>query len=93
MMVSNRNLLYKGSIFRFHVCFGGCAYSHLPGIIILAMPLGLKKTMENMEGFRIVGPKNMGFFITPFNMKVRFTWQLYMGITTQSIHGTGIVTY
>ncbi len=24
MMVSNRNLLFQGSIFRFHVCFGGC---------------------------------------------------------------------
>ena len=23
MMVSNRNLLFQGSIFRFHVCFGG----------------------------------------------------------------------
>ncbi len=26
MMVSNRNLLFQGSIFRFHVCFGGCSY-------------------------------------------------------------------
>ena len=24
MMVSNRNLLFQGSMFRFHVCFGGC---------------------------------------------------------------------
>ncbi len=24
MMVSNRNLLFQGSILRFHVCFGGC---------------------------------------------------------------------
>ena len=24
MVVSNRNLLFQGSIFRFHVCFGGC---------------------------------------------------------------------
>ena len=24
MMVSNRNPLFQGSIFRFHVCFGGC---------------------------------------------------------------------
>ena len=24
MMVSNRNLIFQGSIFRFHVCFGGC---------------------------------------------------------------------
>ena len=24
MMVSNRNLLFQGSIFRFHVCFWGC---------------------------------------------------------------------
>ena len=24
MMVSNRNLLFQGSIFRLHVCFGGC---------------------------------------------------------------------
>ena len=24
MMVSNRNLLFQGPIFRFHVCFGGC---------------------------------------------------------------------
>ena len=24
MMVSNRNLFFQGSIFRFHVCFGGC---------------------------------------------------------------------
>ena len=24
MMVSNRNLLFQGSISRFHVCFGGC---------------------------------------------------------------------
>ena len=24
MMVSNRNLLFQGSIFRFHVCFGWC---------------------------------------------------------------------
>ncbi len=27
MMVSNRNLLFQGSIFRFHVCFGGCSWS------------------------------------------------------------------
>ena len=27
MMVSNRNLLFQGSIFRFHVCFGGCTLS------------------------------------------------------------------
>ena len=27
MMVSNRNLLFQGSIFRFHVCFGGCTHS------------------------------------------------------------------
>ncbi len=26
MMVSNRNLLFQGSIFRFHVCFGGCKW-------------------------------------------------------------------
>ena len=26
MMVSNRNLLFQGSIFRFHVCFGGCTF-------------------------------------------------------------------
>ena len=26
MMVSNRNLLFQGSIFRFHVCFGGCSW-------------------------------------------------------------------
>ena len=26
MMVSNRNLLFQGSIFRFHVCFGGCRW-------------------------------------------------------------------
>ena len=26
MMVSNKNLLFQGSIFRFHVCFGGCKY-------------------------------------------------------------------
>ena len=26
MMVSNRNLLFQGSIFRFHVCFGWCIY-------------------------------------------------------------------
>ena len=24
MVVSDRNLLFQGSIFRFHVCFGGC---------------------------------------------------------------------
>ena len=31
MMVSNRNLLFQGSIFRFHVCFGGCieVFHHL----------------------------------------------------------------
>ena len=29
MMVSNRNLLFQGSIFRFHVCFGGCKFNHL----------------------------------------------------------------
>ena len=29
MMVSNRNLLFQGSIFRFHVCFGG-VYNKLP---------------------------------------------------------------
>ena len=27
MMVSNRNLLFQGSIFRFHVCFWGCMCS------------------------------------------------------------------
>ena len=29
MMVSNRNLLFQGSIFRFHVCFGGCIFGCL----------------------------------------------------------------
>ena len=29
MMVSNRNLLFQGSIFRFHVCFGWCKYFQL----------------------------------------------------------------
>ena len=29
MMVSNRNLLFQGSIFRFHVCFGGCIPKNL----------------------------------------------------------------
>ena len=28
MMVSNRNLLFQGSIFRFHVCFGGCNFKY-----------------------------------------------------------------
>ena len=34
MMVSNRNLLFQGSIFRFHVCFGGCNFfvSQGPGV-------------------------------------------------------------
>ena len=36
MMVSNRNLLFQGSIFRFHVCFAGCKrdyyITHLGGI-------------------------------------------------------------
>ena len=26
IMVSNRNLLFQGTMFRFHVCFGGCIY-------------------------------------------------------------------
>ena len=26
MVVSNRNLLFQGSMFRFHVCFGGCTW-------------------------------------------------------------------
>ena len=30
MMVSNRNLLFQGSIFRFHVCFGGCISFFFP---------------------------------------------------------------
>ena len=30
MMVSNRNLLFQGSIFRFHVCFGGCIIFPVP---------------------------------------------------------------
>ena len=29
MMVSNRDLLFQGSIFRFHVCFGGCKWDIL----------------------------------------------------------------
>ena len=29
MMVSNRNLLFQGSIFRFHVCFGGSIFYKL----------------------------------------------------------------
>ncbi len=29
MMVSNRNLLFQGSIFRFHVCLGGCKFRNL----------------------------------------------------------------
>ncbi len=31
MMVSNRNLLFQGSIFRFHVCFGGCSWCEWKG--------------------------------------------------------------
>ena len=44
MMVSNRNLLFQGSIFRFHVCFGGCkgmnSYLNLTGLgcMILDLP-------------------------------------------------------
>ena len=30
MMVSNRNLIFQGSIFRFHVCFGGCIFYFHP---------------------------------------------------------------
>ena len=32
MVVSNRNLLFQGSIFRFHVCFGGCNSNIFGGI-------------------------------------------------------------
>ena len=35
MMVSNRNLLFQGSIFRFHVCFGGCKFSRGPNAVKL----------------------------------------------------------
>ncbi len=34
MMVSNRNLLFQGSIFRFHVCFGGCILYTIPGMAL-----------------------------------------------------------
>ena len=33
MMVSNRNLLFQGSIFRFHVCFGGCKFRNLQVVL------------------------------------------------------------
>ncbi len=35
MMVSNRNLLFQGSIFRFHVCFGECIYPKQPAFFFL----------------------------------------------------------
>ena len=55
MMVSNRNLLFQGSIFRFHVCFGGCNYRksdssdalRLEGIVNLGGP---KKGPKKISG-------------------------------------------
>ena len=40
-MVSNRNLLFQGSIFRFHVCFGGCIYLDPPFWCQISAPNGL----------------------------------------------------
>ena len=43
MMVSNRNLLFQGSIFRFHVCFGGCISCNTSPIVVPTLPRYLKK--------------------------------------------------
>ena len=40
MIVSNRNLLFQGSIFRFHVCFGWCTGSVSPGFGHLQSSIG-----------------------------------------------------
>ena len=37
MMVSNRNLLFQGSIFRFHVCFGGCKRNWFENFFVLVI--------------------------------------------------------
>ena len=65
MMVSNRNLLFQGSIFRFHVCFGGCTFdftlaegfqpSKVPNIFCLSefeALLGGKRHMARIEVHR-----------------------------------------
>ena len=51
MMVSNRNLLFQGSIFRFHVCFGGCISWGF---------LGLKK-IETIFSWKVL--TNFSFFL------------------------------
>ena len=51
MMVSNRNLLFQGSIFRFHVCFRRCKYViyHLVAGMILGPRAGL--LLQTFEEF------------------------------------------
>ncbi len=49
MMVFNRNLLFQGSIFRFHVCFGWCI------CLISRRIFGIFAHMVFQKAFKVVG--------------------------------------
>ena len=61
MMVSNRNLLFQGSIFRFHVCFGGCTtnqgfdlvfpYHPMSSCVACIRPMSLVSRFPNFSDF------------------------------------------
>ena len=73
MMVSNRNLLFQGSIFRFHVCFGGCSSYETPNsICIICSPDKLTTQATRPPGWRCLGSRTLSGPHEFFNEKLRF---------------------
>ena len=87
MMVSNRNLLFQGSIFRFHVCFGGCKGKIDCGYLLsLRIPRTLQWKGERTCIIGVgIGPQNDASFEGPMILgDVEFTMLLLMLITQVS---------
>ena len=60
MMVSNKNLFFQGSIFRFHVCFGGCI--RYQTMEIYGNFEGLALTIVHGSGWKYNDPHSSFFF-------------------------------
>ena len=72
MMVSNRNLLFQGSIFRFHVCFRGCKY--IPHAFIDSHVLCLFRTSPSHDSTGTLALKTNDWTLQ--KMMVCRWWQL-----------------
>ena len=65
MVVSNRNLLFQGAIFRFHVCFGGI---DLLGPVLTGFfsPKNLQGTDDDNKGRKLMGQRSFGELLVIF---------------------------